>query len=325
MMHFEYDPVVVEQATFLFARGDANLQREVHLVVDPLYELPDSEQRQEAFQQAFRTFFMQIGLAKVLSDLIEERPLISKHVGKCIVREAARRKDEAAELFVHASAVRTTPAHRTLVISVCPDSFIDAENLASRMRRELLHVADMLDEDFAYDREAITGLSPLEKLIRDRYRVLWDLYVEGRLGREGQLEPHSSTHAAKPLGSGLQGAFGQVFPGYNRYSCQHAFDRVCQAAILTHGQLLDWAANPETLFYEPVGTLTGAQRKAGERCPLCGFPTHDWYEFHDKDGGAAAAGIRENHADWTPACGACRQCTELYGASNSVRTGINCR
>ena len=335
MIAIEYDPILLEQATFLAARRDQRLERDLHLAIDPLYELADNEARQRAFQAVFREFFATFGLNRLIADLIAEMPLVGEQVGRCVVREASRVKDESAELFVQDTDAQATPSQRTLVIQACPQSVLDSDEFAWRMRRELRHVADMLDDRFGYVREAIAGLPARQNLVRDRYGVLWDIYIEGRLDREGRSNAQTA--------QSLRRACDRVFAGRDAVSCDHLFSQVFDAPELTHHQLLDWARQPGLLFEEGAEPLSpgapslpgvgdgrkerdrvestsvphprrGRGTRAGEPCPLCRFPTHDWFEFGADADGSLARTIQLDHAGWSTESGACRQCAEIYTA-----------
>ncbi len=106
------------------------------------------------------------------------------------------------------------------------------------MRRELLHVADMLDERFGYVREGFTGDASRQNLQRDRYHVLWNVYVEGRLGRK-RLGAESEKERCRR-------AFDRAF-GVEQENSK-AFDRVFHAESLTHRQLMNWACEVALLF-----------------------------------------------------------------------------
>ena len=318
MMTVEYDQVLVEQATFLAVRQSADLEREFHRVIDPLYEMTDrkcgsadEESRQRAFAAVFRDYFAKLKLDRLIEGLLAERPLIQAHVGSCLVREAPRRKDESAELFVQETKSDTTPPTRTLVIQACPQSLnrkcgsaVDLEAFTLRMRRELLHVSDMLEPRFEYDRTAISGLPAQQNLVRDRYAVLWDMYVEGRLIREGRSD---DANAAR-----LERGFRRVFSGHvTQFGCD-AFQKVIEAEQLTHPTLIAWARDPGGLFARGGERAACSVVSGGQRCPLCGFPTYDWYDFEEGADESVVEEIEKDHADWTTELGACRQCAEIF-------------
>ena len=240
MLTIEYEQPLVETAVFLAARGDERLECELHRAIDRIYEIPDEELRQREFVPVFRDFFTKLRLDRLMAELLAERPLIGEHVDRCIVREAARRRAQSAELFVQSDASGHDRAGRTVVIQICPQSFLDRERFVHLMRRELLHVADMLDERFGYLRESFSGEPSRQNLQRDRYRVLWDAYVEGRLQRQG-----FGTSARVDR---LREVFSRVFAAGKGDASDDGFHRVFDAPSLSHRCLMDWAREPESLF-----------------------------------------------------------------------------
>lgn len=342
LMTLEIEPTLVEQAVFLAVRGDGALSRKLHRITDPLYALPAGPRRDEQFRRACLSFFQKLGLDGLVTTSIAERPVIGRSVGRCVVREAAGTKEESAELFVGRSAAAPGPRDRTLIIQLTPCTLLDSHRALPLLRRELLHVADMLDDDFDYRRESIDGLPPRQNLVRDRYRVLWDIYVEGRLTREGRGE--------EAWADRLRSAFSRTFREQGREPDGRAFDAVFSATNLTHGQLLEWAGSPASLptvtprpgqmplnrdaaaaAYAPGGVNAAGSNgtreaadcdlacgggRPGETCPLCGFSTFDWADLDGGESGLAAA-IRTFRPDWSPAAGACRQCAETYAGMDA--------
>lgn len=304
MIRIEYDRTLLEQATFLGVRRDKRVDAEFHLAVDHLYEIEDKLQRERAFAPVFQEFFSKLQLDRTVADLLAERPLIRERVLLCVVREAPRAKDESAELFIKDTATTSEQVQHTLVIQACPQSLVEEGEFTGRLRRDLLHVHDMLDEQFGYRREGISGLRARQNLVRDRYSVLWEVYVEGRLAREGR-----GTDKAV---QSLRHAFSRVFAGASEQAGCKAFDRVLGAASLTHQQLLEWAEEPEALLEEHAETAEPMRGAPGQRCPLCSFPTHDWFDLSTDVQGDLATKIRTAHTHWSPDSGVCRQCAELY-------------
>ena len=254
MLTIEYEQSLVETAVFLAVRTDARLEGELHKITDRLYEIPDEEQRQREFVPVFRDSFTKLGLDRLISGLLAERPLIGEQVERCVVREAAKRRAECAELHVRSDASGDDDGGRTLVIQICPQSFIETGRFITLMRRELLHVADMLDERFGYVREAFSGEPSRQNLQRDRYRILWDTFVEGRLDRE-QLSTKRDKDRYKH-------AFGRAFGLDPDSEYDAAVERVFDADSLTHNQLMDWAREPAQLFdASPAANMACASRE----------------------------------------------------------------
>ncbi len=246
MFTIEYEQSLVETTVFLAVRNHERLECELHQATDRIYEIPDEELRQREFVPVFRDFFMKLGFDRLIAGLLAERPLIGKAMDRCVVREAAKRKAESAELLVQSGVGRDDHIDKTLVIQICPQSFLETGQFIPLMRRELLHVADMLDERFGYLRETFSGEPSRQNLQRDRYRVLWDIHVEGRLERE-----RSGVKSEKER---LERAFGRVFANGIAGTDGSVFSRVFEAPSLTHRSFMEWAREPSLLFDSPLDT-----------------------------------------------------------------------
>lgn len=243
MLNIEYEQSLVEMAVFLAVRRDQQLECELHQAIDQLYEIPDEELRQREFVPVFRNFFTKLRFDRLIAQLLAERPMIGELVDRCVVREAARRKAQSAELLVQNENSGEERGGKTLVFQLCPQSFMDTERFITLMRRELLHVEDMLDDRFGYLRETFPGQPSLQNLQRDRYRVLWDIYVEGRLERE--------QFGVKKIRKRLERAFGRVFTNGTDESDSSVFARVFDAPSITHRRFMEWACEPRLLLNSP--------------------------------------------------------------------------
>ena len=257
MFTIKYEQSLVETAVFLAVRSDERLECELHQATDRIYEIPDEELRQREFVPVFRDFFTKLGFDGLITGLLAERALIHELVDRCVVREAARSRAQSAELHVQSAAGGEERGGRTLVFQLCPQSFLETERCITLMRRELLHVADMLDERFAYLRETFSGEPSRQNLQRDRYRVLWDVYVEGRLERE--------RFGVKKQKERLEKAFGRVFANGTAGVDRGVFSRVFDAASLTHRNLMDWAREPRLLFDSSPHASQVEANRAGTR------------------------------------------------------------
>jgi hypothetical protein len=264
MVTIEYEQSLVETAVFLAVRHEERLECELHEVIDPLYEIPDEELRQREFVPVFREFFTKLGFDRLIDGLLAERPLVGELVDRCVVREAPRKKAESAELLVQSDEDN---AARTLVFQICPQSFLDSGDTTvsnplrtgfiTLMRRELLHVADMLNEQFGYVREIFSGEPSWQNLQRDRYRVLWDTYVAGRLDRE--------EFGDKDEKDRLERAFGRVFANCAAGTDRRVFTGIFDAPSLTHRNFMEWAREPASLLdSSPVPTQVAAAPACAE-------------------------------------------------------------
>lgn len=308
-MRMEFDPLLVEKTVRLAVRRNTDLERALHREIDPVYRLADPEARDRAFTDIFAGKFRELRLDAPLLGLMRERPLIGHRCARCVVHEAARRSAEGAELFVRSDD--GVSIARTLLVQMLPESVVSPERVSPLLRRELLHVSDMLSEPFGFRADDLSSLPPREQIVRDRYRVLWDLYVESRLSREGRIDDRG---LAK-----LRLLFERAFTRQGLAPGAVAFDAALAIEGVTHDDLLAMAREPERLS----GASADAAGRPSTGCPLCGFPTYDWFDFAADDKEERVRIITLSRPDWTPADGACRQCVETY-VSGSTGIGGQC-
>jgi hypothetical protein len=239
MIRMEYDPNLVEQTVFLAARRDARLECDLHQAVDPFYKMADEEGRSRAFREVTGEFFRRLHLDRIVPSFVAERPLIGQHIRACVVFEAAHGKAQSADVFVKEESAGGEQTQRTLVIRLCPESLLDAARLAPWLRRELLHAEDMVDPVFGYSVNDIAGEPHERRLVLDRYRVLWDIYVEARLVREGRSEAAKAPR--------LWEGFVRALTYREHRPSREAFEMFLCTDRLTHRQLLGWASDPRSL------------------------------------------------------------------------------
>ena len=234
-MQVHYEQTLVEECVFRATRADPALEREMHAALDPIYALrkKSNGESDAQFQNVFSAFFARLKLDGVIVDLLAEQPQIAESVSRCIVSQAERQRAESAELFSKKQDV----THRTLMIRITPDSLISPNRAAGHLRRELFHVADMVNDTFAYRPDQIDEINPRRNLILDRYRVYWDIYIEGRLYRRQQGDPR----AMNRLRHALPRTLGVDYTDHSRA----IFDQLFTARQLTHQQLLSWARQPQ--------------------------------------------------------------------------------
>ena len=302
----KYDPRLAEQAVNHRVHLDPELEAQLHREADSLYGLPPSSDRDAQFVRVYAALFERIGLDRTLPLLLDERPVIADSVGACLVCHVLRPAQESAELHLRARGVAASPEDRTLILQVTAPTVAEPQRFRRRMRPELFHVADMVDPAFRYRRQQIEGLPARRNLIRDRYKVLWNVYIHGRLASEG--------HGEETIRPRLLAQLAHVFGMKSDAAASRAFARVFHASSLTHEQLFAWANEPHE-FCEP-GTDSPETRagEPGANCSLCGFSTFDWFFFGAGTDDHLVHAIEHRYPGWTPARGACRQCAEVYAS-----------
>jgi hypothetical protein len=293
----ELDPALVEESVLL--RSDASsapLRRRFRRERNAIYEIADREEREAAFLALDLRWFAGLGLGVSLRKLLEEFEGVLARVSRCLVLRAARKRDEGADLH---SSRGNAPV---LAVKLTPGSLLDFDRVAPLLRSELLHVEDMLDPAFGYERDPPSlGADPVyEKLVRDRYRVLWNASVEGRLQSRGGLSSEGEARSRREflatfsiLGSDAEGRFQDLFHGPRP----------------SHAELLQFAASVDG--------------RAAGRCPLCRFPTARLRGEEESLGAPVEEAIRRDFPGWKAFDGICGQCADLYEAraSSSVSTG----
>jgi hypothetical protein len=297
----EYDPRLVEDGTVAALRG----RPEEHTFQDEratLYAVDDPEERESRFRALHAAWFERLDLAAPIDDAFSEQPAVAIGVTRRLVAAARSARDEGAELFVADGESPGGAARRTLLLRLRPETFRDPPRVRALLRRELTHVADMLDPAFGYDPRTLHGDdTPLPgALLRERYRVLWATTVAGRLARRGWAPSSARAERLRE--------FSATFPMLGA-DAEAGFDRIFGGEGATHADLLAFAVRPRG----PAGPAPAAPR-AGERCPLCRGATHDFEADPPGLPSAVREWIRQAVPDWDPADGLCRQCADLSRA-----------
>ena len=217
-----YDPGLVEAAVLagVAARG---VERSFRHERDTLYEVADAETREDAFRSLHARWFLRLGLDAPFRQALDELPEVGRRCARCLVARATRASDEAADLRVLPSGLPT------ILVLIRPETVVAPESLLGFLRRELLHVADMLDPRFGYAPDSLGGGGlPHDTLLRSRYRTLWDTFVDGRLVRRG--------HALDSVRADRLREFRRVFPALgNRADVE--FERFFGTDGLSHADL----------------------------------------------------------------------------------------
>ncbi len=256
MMRYEYDPQLVEQATFLAARRDPGKECVLHETLDPLYKIVDAELRQRTFREVHGELFRKFDLDQIVPAYVRTFRFVNERLGRCIIREAERSRAQSVDLYRQKSADSDGVGERVLIVALCPECLLDPDRLGPWLYRQLQHVEDMVDDGFAYESELPDVPAVQQNLIRDRYAVLWDMIVEGRLVRSGKL-PGSAV-------DGLWKPFSKAFTRDGRGPSRITFGEIMGANDLTHTQLMTWAMDPGAMVEDEKGGREGRDANAGE-------------------------------------------------------------
>jgi hypothetical protein len=302
----DFEPRLMEEAVLLaIERGSTSERGEFRRERETLYQKRDPGEREAGFQELSRRWFVRLELRQPLRQALSEQPGITRSVSRGFILPASSAKDEAADLHDGRETTLKTARQPVLVVRLRPASLLDRARLLAFLRHELQHVADMLDPEFGYERSTPAGTSPAyANLLRDRYRVLWDTTIDGRLCRRGLLDP-----AVEEL---RRREFSATFGMLEEPSREESFQRYFRSLQPRHRELWSFASQP----------LTAGDRGTGphvsRRCPLCSLPTVSFHPNPKELGPAVLSAIHQDFSAWSPDRGLCFQCADLYASRNAV-------
>jgi len=291
----EIHPRLVEEAVWAAMRGRPE-KKLFHAEREKAYSTPDPEARDLAFDAIHARWFRRLGLVRPLQVALAEQATIPAAVQRCRIAAVISDKDAGAELYVKG------PEDRSLVIRICPQTLVHRERALEFLRRELMHVADILDPSFEYEPRLPRSPSgpSHDRLLQDRYGALWRSSVDGRLVRNGRLD--ARVRAAR------LGEFCRAFSCLGEKT-QDCFDRIFTGPRPLHFVFVAMAMDPEVAF-----DVRRASPGHGRRCPLCGFPTTYFEPLPGKLPAEALQSIRSDFPAWRIQAGLCPQCADLYRA-----------
>jgi hypothetical protein len=299
-MQLRYDEDFAEAAVFLCASGRRpgapSLQiARFHRQREKLYSILDPDERNAAFFALHLDWFREWGLEQPLTAALRDFPLLPAKLDVLAIRKPHGKNDEGAELYVNETG------RRNGVLALRPERFLRDAALADFLRHEFTHLHDMLDPAFDYAPALdLPGLnSAQQRLARERYRLLWDITIDGRLAAAGRapIAPREQ-HAA---------AFARAYSFWPEEKQTTVFAALWSDPAPRHAQLL-------ALIADPRG-LRGANRPApGAACPLCGFSTFDW-AASDTLPPHITARILAESPHWSPDQGLCGRCRDTYEAN----------
>lgn len=299
-MQLRYDEDFIEAAAFLCAsgrrKGVPSLQiARFHRERERLYGILDPDERNTAFFKLHLDWFREWGLEKLLTGLLKEFPLLPEKLAVLAVRKTRNKNDDGAELYVNETG------QRNAILALRPESFERDAALRDYVRHEFTHLSDMLDPAFGYapalDLPGLNGAQ--QRLARERYRLLWDITIDGRLAAAGRtpMQPREQ-HAA---------AFARGYSFWPNDRQTETFESLWHNSVPRHADFL-------ALIADPRGLREAHRPAPGGSCPLCDFPTFNWANT-----GALvpeiAARVTAEFPAWSQEQGLCGRCLETYVAA----------
>jgi hypothetical protein len=296
----EYQPQLIEEAVLRFIEGHPEEKR-FRKERDTIYKLMDDESREQQFQILHQRWFERLHLDAPLQEALSFWPILKSYTARCRLLKARSNKEVGAELYVAPRDPRSPVLScRSIVIQLTSELLTQAHDFRAFLRHELLHIADMLDPQFGYQPDfSKTQIGPAyERLLQERYRILWDITVDGRLCKKGWLAPAVREKHWQ--------IFQNTFSGPTR-DLEIIFSLFFDQNSHTHQELLSFARAPETWFVERPPRSKG-------HCALCSFPAFELIHPPTQLSLTLIDEIKHAHPAWLPTQPICRQCADLYEA-----------
>ena len=299
------DDIVYKGLAKQEASGDLALYKEYHEKRDAIYEM-EEESRPRKFRELDSDFFNRLGCDVYIKEIFDEYPDIKEKIESVHVRRATTRQNEGSNVVDEG---------RKVIIRLYPEIFIEGINEIRRViRHELMHVSDMMNKEFNYNVNEEFSPSPMEeRIMRDRYRLFWDISVDGRLVNKGLETTATRDERKREVDSFFskipEGSRDLVFTKMWEAEEPMAHDRMVELSKDTN-KVLALAAGDRS-SEELIEDTKKLGPLPGTTCPLCGFPSFDWVEEAAKDEETAKV-INEDFPDWKPQDGVCSRCAEYY-------------
>ena len=299
-MKLLFDDDLIETALSRWAAGvwpesSTLLIRRYHAERERCYSILDPDDRNAAFHRVHRSWFEECGLCERLMLCARHFPQLSRGLASLSFRQARSKSDEGAELYVNLEREQQG------IVALRPDRLALHSVLAPWLHHEFMHLNDMLDPAFDYSPELeALGLTPSEqRCVRERYRLLWDIAIDGRLAQR-QL-PSIADQPAR------RSEFDRGYGFLTSERREALFADLWSGRLATHPQLLSLAADPRA--------LSGLQIPVpGAHCPLCGFSAFDWADPQQLPPDALPR-IHREFPHWHRTHGLCARCAEIYTAA----------
>lgn len=275
--------------------------RRFHGERERLYRILDPDERNAAFFKLHLTWFREWGFEQFLSAAVAHYPVLATELKAVGFRKARRGDEEGSELFV------SPETGRHAVVALKTERFSDRDALSRFLRHELMHVRDMVAKEFGYSPTLdLRGpAASQQRLIRERYRILWDVTIDGRLTRAAVLP-------AETRGKRFN-EFARAYSFWSEEKMQQVFDSLWNDDVPHNQRLMQLASDPRDLA-RSTAPLPGAS------CPLCDFPTFQWATAGALD--RIEPLISAEFPHWDRSQGVCHRCQETYEALAAYRSAV---
>jgi len=287
-----FDEDLVEGAVSDCARTTHPFQaRRFHREREKAYMVAEPDERNAAFFRLHLNWFREWGMEEFLLEQIASFPHLQASLKAVAFRKARSKSEEGSELYVNREGER----HGMLALR--PERFSHRTALIPFLNHELMHLNDMVNPQFGYSPDiGDAAQSPSQqRLLCERYRLLWDITIDGRL-----VASNRQTMATREQ---RWSEFDRAFAFLPETKRREQFDILWANPAPQHNGLI-------TLAKDPRGLNMGYVPQPGGACPLCGFPTFEWAS--EASLASIVEVVRSEFPEWTLGHGACKRCVEVY-------------
>jgi hypothetical protein len=294
-----FDSTFIEEAIFLLMRtqeGDKRYKDFCREKEEIYQNYLSSDERDNAFKLLNMKYFCHLGLEDFLRNICKDfAPLYNPEI-RITVKRVWLRKHEETELYVQ-------PHQKTVYLGILVLRVLDLIFLESFLRHELMRISDMLNFDFQYSPYPVLGgRNEIEdNLIRERFRLLWDCYIDARLRGKGFKTVKTAEEQEKE--------FERQFFFLAPLEREQILDRIHGCESFRQVDLLSWAGDPRS-----IKTLG----EGGLRCPLCAFTSFNPIAQWGAETRPVVHEIQKDYPHWEPNQGICPQCFDIYSGKLSA-------
>lgn len=262
------------------------------------YAERDPDDRAAAFARVQLLWFREWGFDKRLGDIAGRFAPLGRALETLAFRKARGRNDEGAELYRHPGGACQG------IVALNPARFAEDSTLEHYLHHELAHLADMVDDSFGYspDLDGAGRTASEQRLVRERYRLLWNVSVDGRLTRRGLATVADEARRRTE--------FDRGFAYLADARREAVFADLWNGRLARHDHLLAIASDPRDV-HERHAPVPGAP------CPLCGFAAFQWVDMATLRPGAQQR-IRADFPGGHPAESVCARCAEIYDSISGL-------
>jgi len=297
LLEVSYQPTLVQDVVFaeIKKREGTEVYDEYYRLADDIYENEDHN-RNKKFKNLDANFFRKLGLHEPINEVLSEFPEFEGRLNTIHVSIARNIREAGTDLSSDGNEV---------FLKLFPEDFSDTNHLRVMLRHEFMHITYMLDKQFGYKTERLSASPLQENIIKDRYRALWDIFIDSRLEEFKKESPCDKDERFREF----QSLFKSVARGKDR----EIFEKLWGVDDFTHDRLKELAEDPALVVSYIDRNIEDAKELCppGAPCPLCKFPTHKWVKDNAIKEEVAGL-VRQDLSSWYPNQGVCETCYQYY-------------